>query len=140
MRLKNLLTVATLCTLALATSVSADDGEGCVHLGNNAGFNVGFGQGGWNGWNGWNGGGAIQVMNAFYGANCGAQYNVGWSVQSICNGHQGCSYHVDANMIGDPAFGCRKDFRVDYSCGDGQMRQAYLMGEASGQTLALSCN
>lgn len=146
MRLKNLLTVVTLCTLALATSVSAEHGGSCLRPGNNAGFNSGYGHGGWGAGGGhhggWNDGGVIQVTGAFYGVNCGAGFrgNVTWDVQQACTGQQTCWYQVNHQMIGDPAYGCRKDFRVNYSCGDGQTRQAYLMGEASGQTLTLSCN
>ena len=145
MKFKNVLTAVTLCALTLAASVSANDRQSCGRPGMRPGLTAGWGfgigltPGGWNG-GGWNGGsGAIQVLSAFYGVNCGVHHNVGWSVQSMCSGQQTCWYRVDHNMLGDPAYGCRKDFRVDYTCGDGQARQAYLGGEASGQTLQLAC-
>lgn len=81
----------------------------------------------------------IRIRSAIYGANCtrrpGNETN---DVARFCNGRANCSYTVDAARIGDPAYGCRKDFRVQYVC-RGRLAQAYLAPEANGKTLRLRC-
>ncbi len=81
----------------------------------------------------------IRIRSAIYGANCnGRGGNATGDMARFCNGRANCAYTVDAGRIGDPAFGCRKDFRVQYEC-RGRLQQAYLAPEASGQTLRLRC-
>jgi hypothetical protein len=161
MRFRNLLVLA-ICAFSMASYVSAEEVESFSPEIDNPNFGIGFnpgvrvdlgptrgnrpqGGGRWGGGHhgGWNGGGgSVVVLGAFYGANCGAGFrgNATWHVQQACNGQQTCWYQVNHGVLGDPACGCHKDFRVNYTCGDGQTRQAYLMGEASGQMLTLSCH
>lgn len=81
----------------------------------------------------------IRIRSAIYGANCNARGgDVSNDVARFCNGRANCAYTVDVARIGDPAFGCRKDFRVDYECG-GRVEQAYLAPEANGHTLQIRC-
>ena len=102
---------------------------------------IGCRQGG-NGGNGDNGGPGrdmIRIRSAIYGANCdGRGGNVAGDVARSCEGRANCAYTVDVARIGDPAYGCRKDFRVEFEC-RGQLEQAYLAPEANGQTLQLRC-
>lgn len=82
----------------------------------------------------------MRIQSATYGGNCGAQYgNVTWSVQNRCNGSVNCQYTVNVNEIGDPAYGCAKDFNIEYRCPNGQMKTSYLSGETNGKTLYMQC-
>lgn len=85
---------------------------------------------------------SISIISATYGANCGVHSGYGSvDVRQACNGRQNCSYYIDHRKIGDPAYGCRKDFQVTYSCGPGApQRSASQPGEASGTSVSLNCN
>jgi hypothetical protein len=86
------------------------------------------------------GGSAISVTNATYGANCGAPAgNATAALGTSCNGSPTCDYRVDHTVIGDPVFGCQKDFQVDWVCGDGIAGHASVPPESSGSTVHLSC-
>ena len=149
-KLRGLLALLVFCATG-SVSAHAD----CHHGGFGQGFGAGLGatiglglgavlnpvypsNPGWNSNPGFYNGAGVQVMSAVYGQNCGRSMDVAYDVQNSCMGQQSCWYRVDANRIGDPAWGCRKDFRVTYMC-NGQVRSAYLMGEASGKTAALVC-
>lgn len=82
----------------------------------------------------------ISVIAATYGGNCGtARGNVTGHIANACNGKAACNYAVDHRVIGDPKYGCRKDYVVQYSCG-GQQRQASAGAEAGyGSVVTLSC-
>jgi hypothetical protein len=81
----------------------------------------------------------IQVMWATYGQNCGVpQGNVTHYLARMCNGQPSCSFPVNHEAIGDPAFGCKKDFIVTYTCG-GNILQSYASREASYGSVYLSC-
>lgn len=83
---------------------------------------------------------AINIRSAVYGANCaGRGINSTGDVSRSCEGRSSCAYTVDVQRLGDPAYGCRKDFRVQYEC-RGRLLQAYLSPEANGQTLQIRCN
>jgi len=67
---------------------------------------------------------AVQVIQAYYGKNCNG-INVGqsWSVNyqqqnlaSACDGYQTCTYNIDHDLIGDSAYGCRKEYNYEYTC------------------------
>jgi hypothetical protein len=59
----------------------------------------------------------ITVTSATYGGNCGAPSgNATGYVAGQCNGELGCSVFVGNSVLGDPVFGCPKDFVVEYSC------------------------
>lgn len=83
----------------------------------------------------------IEIMNATYGANCGAQYNnVLWSVQRECQGQMSCAYTVSISKVGDPAYGCGKDFRMQYRCPNGQVFNSNLGAPADNQTAYMQCS
>jgi hypothetical protein len=85
----------------------------------------------------------IEIRTAVYGENCGSSSDVTSAVAGRCNGRPQCRYHVDHTVIGDPAPGCIKDFRVKWSCGGRRVRQRSVGGEyggeASGQSIYLDC-
>ena len=82
----------------------------------------------------------INVRWATYGGETCEQErgNVTSFIASACSGESTCNYLVDRTIIGDPAPGCAKDFRVRWKCGN-EGRTASLGPEASGQTISLSC-
>jgi hypothetical protein len=92
-----------------------------------------------NGGGGW---GSIHVLSATYGGNAGASYgNATNNVSYHCNGSGRCDYLISVNELGDPAYGRRKDFNVDWSCGDdGQTQHAHIDAEANGLHVYLTCN
>ena len=62
---------------------------------------------------------AIRVVAGSYGQNCrAARGNVTTHLQQLCEGHSSCTYRVDYKVIGDPAYGCRKDYVAEWRCGD----------------------
>lgn len=82
----------------------------------------------------------IHIDSATYGQNCGTQYgNATWSVRQECEGRWQCGYQISVNKIGDPAYGCSKDFRVEYTCPNGYRQTAYAYPEANTQSVFLSC-
>lgn len=81
----------------------------------------------------------IDVISASYGQNCGVKRgNVTHYISSACNGKTSCTYHIDHTKIGDPAFGCAKNFVVDYRCGNERLQSA-ISPEASGKNIDLEC-
>ena len=85
--------------------------------------------------------GGMQIRSATYGGNCGAQYgNASWAVQQRCNGSMNCQFTVNVNQLGDPAYGCAKDFRIEYRCPNGRVETSSLPGETHGKTLYMQCS
>jgi hypothetical protein len=80
----------------------------------------------------------IAVHSAIYGANCGSPSNVSGHVAQQCEGRSICRYRIDHHVIGDPAVGCGKDFRVRWSCGGAPYRTG-AGPEASGKMVFLHC-
>ena len=73
----------------------------------------------------------ISVENVHYGQNCGTSANSGSTlshVQSLCNGKVQCSYDINHNIIGDPAVGCEKDYKLVYRCGSGDAKFCCIAG------------
>lgn len=86
------------------------------------------------------GGGGMHIQSATYGANCGVRNdNATRSVRQECNGSTSCSYLVSVNKIGDPAYGCAKDFRVQYMCPNGERKQAFVSPEANNRVAEMRC-
>jgi hypothetical protein len=88
------------------------------------------------------GGGAIQVIAGTYGGNCGvAHANVSGPLSAACNGHEECDYTIDYKVIGDPSFGCAKDYVAEWQCtGGAQTYSARVEPEAGYQKIvSLSC-
>jgi hypothetical protein len=73
-------------------------------------------------------GGVIEVISATYGWNCrdfkpwGGRSNTVKinnardHIAGLCNGKRNCDYTIYYKNIGDPAYGCEKDYEVDYKC------------------------
>jgi hypothetical protein len=113
-------------------------------LGDNAicdqGFCDRFGEIVCSGGGGGGGGASINVIEATYGANCGAaRGNVTGHIAGQCNGRASCDYRVDHTVIGDPVYGCAKDYRVTYSCGPSN-KEGFAGPEAGfGSIVQLRC-
>lgn len=83
----------------------------------------------------------LKVLSATYGKNCGVRNgNVTHYLRSSCNNKASCSYRINHKKIGDPAYGCKKDFMVKWQCTNGQVKKTFLAPEASGKSLILKCN
>src|SRR5262245_43674606 len=74
----------------------------------------------------------IQVVAGSYGANCKTPHgNKTDHLRQACDGRQSCSYRVDHTVIGDPAYGCAKDYVAEWRCGaDAAVRKASAPPEA----------
>jgi hypothetical protein len=96
-------------------------------------------------------GGTINVLAATYGLNCAGftptngtrnavfRGNATGPVAGACNGRASCSFTVRVEQLGDPAYGCAKNFDVDYACG-GAAKTAFAGAEAGyGSVVRLSC-
>ena len=84
----------------------------------------------------------ISVASATYGANCGAvRGNATRAVGDDCDGKSECAYKVDVDRLGDPAYGCDKDFAAAYFCSsDGVMKHVRLAAPAErGKIAMLQC-
>lgn len=91
---------------------------------------------------------AISVKQAVYGANCAGKGKPDPNIKgtdptkhiaAACDGKGTCDYKVDHTAIGDPVFGCRKEYAVQYTCGGPAPKQATVAAEASGQLAKLDC-
>jgi len=83
----------------------------------------------------------IRIMSATYGASCGiAGGNATRHVAAQCDGRKSCSYKVSYKVLGDPAYGCKKDFFVSYYCGRNGPFQGRAAAEAGyGSVVPLAC-
>ncbi len=62
-------------------------------------------------------GNGLQILEASYGLNCGAQRgNVTAHLAQTCGGRHDCDYVVDHKVIGDPAVGCPKEYTAEWRC------------------------
>lgn len=75
---------------------------------------------------------AIGIVSATYGRNCGvAEGNATSFVAAACNGRKSCDFRIYYRELGDPKFGCEKEFVVTYRCAQGgAIRQCFVAGEA----------
>lgn len=80
----------------------------------------------------------ITVNSAIYGGNCGRPLDATADVAARCDGRFVCNYRVNHRRIGDPAYGCAKDFQVSWSCG-GYSYRGGAFPEASGKVIGLRC-
>ncbi|WP_437653423.1 hypothetical protein [Sorangium sp. So ce1182] len=84
---------------------------------------------------------AITVIEATYGANCGASHgNQTYNLAYSCNGLTYCRYAINHHNIGDPAYGCAKEYTVRWRCMRGDVRSTTVPAEASGKTVTLACD
>lgn len=84
----------------------------------------------------------LRIESATYGANCGAPAgNQTATLVGACNGRLQCDYVVDYMVIGDPAPGCAKDYRVTYQCSVGGLSSMVLLDGEAGfkKVLRLGC-
>ena len=82
----------------------------------------------------------INVLFATYGATCNVHPgNVTRQVKAQCDGRRLCPYTIDHKVIGDPAMGCRKDYKVIYMCGNDGPYVETAPAEATGATVRLRC-
>jgi hypothetical protein len=84
----------------------------------------------------------IQVLAGTYGQNCGQPHgNKTAHLASICSGRGQCEYIIDHTVIGDPAFGCPKDYIAEWQCpGSLQPLRAHVGAEAGFRSkIVLSC-
>ncbi|MBX3186538.1 MAG: hypothetical protein KF819_05970 [Labilithrix sp.] len=86
----------------------------------------------------------IRLKSASYGGNCGVNptsFSKPLSdLSAACNDKQECTYTVDTRKLGDPKYGCAKDFVATYTCAD--FPREYTVAataEANGKALKLSC-
>ena len=85
---------------------------------------------------------AIRVVAASYGKNCGAPYgNVTDHLAATCNGRQVCEYTIMTDVLGDPAYGCRKDYVAEWQCGNNPERGSVAAGPeaGNGSRIVLRC-
>ena len=95
----------------------------------------------------------IHILEATYGLNCRnfavptGQVNrvkpgnaTGAALEPCGKATGSCSFTVDVGRMGDPAPGCRKDFLLQWRCGDlEKTRQLYIAEEANGKTALATC-
>jgi hypothetical protein len=85
----------------------------------------------------------IRVMSATYGASCGAPAgNATEPVSRQCNDQPTCNFRVNVRELGDPAYGCRKNFVVEWRCRHehGLVFRSAAPAEAGfGAVVALGC-
>lgn len=87
--------------------------------------------------------GRIAVVQATYGANCGAPPgNATPAARARCEDQVGCAFRVSVGEIGDPRPGCRKGFDVAWRCGSStNERHVTLAPEAGlGAVAVLTCD
>jgi hypothetical protein len=85
---------------------------------------------------------SIRVVAATYGKNCGAQYgNVTRDLAAVCDGKSTCEYTIDTRTMGDPAFGCPKDYFAEWQCENNpQKGNLSVLPEAgNGTAIVLRC-
>jgi hypothetical protein len=86
--------------------------------------------------------GVIHVIAGTYGQNCGVpQGNKTGHLARACNGRASCSYVIDYQIIGDPAYLCAKTYIAEWQCGNSsQIYKAEVSSEAGyGKTVTLAC-
>jgi hypothetical protein len=84
---------------------------------------------------------SITVLEATYGANCGASGgNQTFNLANSCNGLTYCQYVVNHRVIGDPAYGCAKEYYARWRCTRGDVRSTSVPAEASGRPVTLRCD
>jgi hypothetical protein len=86
---------------------------------------------------------AIRIVAGSYGQNCRAAHgNTTPHLQQTCDGQAVCAYRVDYKVIGDPAYGCQKDYVAEWRCGrDPTLHRATAAPEAGfGSIVQLSCD
>eukprot|EP00933_Yihiella_yeosuensis_P073588 TRINITY_DN822_c0_g1_i4.p1 TRINITY_DN822_c0_g1~~TRINITY_DN822_c0_g1_i4.p1 ORF type:complete len:791 (-),score=245.30 TRINITY_DN822_c0_g1_i4:277-2649(-) len=82
----------------------------------------------------------IKIVRAVYAGNCGSGSEQTTSIAEKCEEKMSCAMMLDSEKLGDPAWGCAKDYSVTYKCGEfGDKLTKTISAEAAGQTITLSC-
>jgi len=82
----------------------------------------------------------IVAVTGTFGGNCRRPVgNDTLAISDACRGHDRCWYHIDSRHIGDPAFGCAKDYVARWKCSNGRMHVARNPPEADGTSVYLAC-
>jgi hypothetical protein len=95
----------------------------------------------------------IRITEATYGLNCRDFKVPAGQVNRVAAGNatkialevcgtktESCSFLVDINRLGDPAPGCRKDFSLQWRCGDMEkVQEFYIPDEANGNSATATC-
>lgn len=87
--------------------------------------------------------GGIQVIAGTYGMNCRQpRGNKTAHLAAACSGRNQCDYVVDVTAIGDPAYGCSKDYVAEWQCpGSSETQRATAGAEAGYRSkISLSCS
>jgi hypothetical protein len=93
----------------------------------------------------------IHVISGTYGGNCKDRLNGGKDntpdktahLRAACEGKDVCDYSVVWQAIGDPAYGCKKDYVAVWQCAGGQGSGGTARAEPEagyGSKVVLSCN
>ena len=90
-------------------------------------------------------GSGIKVVAGTYGGNCGQpRGNKTEHLAKACNGRSQCVYTVDHKVIGDPAYGCVKNYVAEWQCGSSPAVLRAVAGGTNmeagrGSKVTLSC-
>jgi hypothetical protein len=96
----------------------------------------------------WEPRGAVRtIFKATYGENCGGpDGNATAHVQAVCAEKSMCEYNISQANLGDPAYGCPKNFLASWSCyGDlnpsfPSRNNVQAWEEADGTTMTIFCD
>ena len=56
---------------------------------------------------------------------------------ATCDGKAVCEYTIDTRTIGDPAFGCAKDYLAEWQCGNNPQKGSVAVGPEAGNGTAI---
>lgn len=63
--------------------------------------------------------GGIHIVAGTYGKNCGSpRGNKSRHLKQACEGKRDCVYVIDHRVIGDPNYGCGKNYIAEWRCGN----------------------
>lgn len=88
----------------------------------------------------------MKIVYAYYGVSCANGHlrpnvqhiSTNWAA-GLCNGRSSCGGTVHTSILGDPYYGCPKDFIVVAKC-DGNVIANLVPKEAQGRQFYLACN
>jgi hypothetical protein len=97
--------------------------------------------------------GKIKIIEATYGWNCKnfkpwegkpntVSRNNDKKIRPECDGKSTCKYRIDYKLIGDPAYGCQKEYEVTYKCMPGGKTFTKKVEKEAGwgkKSVVLSC-
>ena len=89
----------------------------------------------------------MRVLFAYYGVSCASgmispssnEYKSTDWVSRLCNGKNYCSGVVSVSVLGDPFYGCHKDFLAVAECDYGRIIATRVSPEAHGRHFTLQC-